>query len=879
MDINRQQGVCKSRGREQLRLAIPAPAMLPSHEYVREKTSREPLLVPPFSREGAVQDEIACQSSTSLAQTIIDRPRSRLTSRPVSMSSIKSRSDMSMRTQSTTLDALVNVISESHRRTNYDNQRCGAPTRAKSLECSDKPSTPRPSAKAITTLKSLCAHSTSKKRRKMVQGATVAPTIAHLEKSKMAQAGRLLPREETFGGVLRPLPALHDAAQDQAFTDECMEMLSFRKNSSPDLKDETQSLDSPRLQGNSLGPLLWSPHRSRRTSEAISVSSSILDFGWPEQNSNHQTESGLGPGRPRPDSSLAGSLDLKNPSTMLPADLFGPRLSRTVSKVSEASCATRRLYGRGPPSQPPCVSLPPTPGKRVRTSNSESPVSPASPVFFNHVGRRQSIADSCSYLSSDIIQENMMAETARIRHVAINNGLSVVPDTVTRLSVNRKDHDGRSNNAAPALLKPGHSRGSRNRRVDLVRRKHIFMLTNDNYDDRPNDSYVINNTEPHRYGPSSDAMQPSITPHQNTTKVFNPLAQKPLPSPPYDTGYVWHLDSASDTTDFIGNAADGQEVQIPSTSFEVTNRPATPSSLSSSDVMTGAEKRPNSARDTGASCSRYPWENRQASKLVLGGYSDCNNDVRQYSVASPIASVNIADECDDANIESPSSLGTSCSEDASYDMDSPLYPEPENMISSRFDSPPSSPATKTISDRFLQECNVQKQDLNADTLAPSEIYQSLGLSSASKTNLVLAEIEADLSISLRTDETDSDGGSIIADISPLFSRVKVMDAMFPIKAGSTLTDPTRQSITPMRSYPTLAMTERHDDQTRKPLVSIYNTANARRSFLARDRDHGCTGSRLPELRLLPTPSPSDDGRFMDLNPFEESIKQMDAVIA
>ena len=342
-------------------------------------------------------------------------------SRPVSMYTSSTVRRTSTNLRPSTSNTTQRINRRRKKSISYDQQRCNPPKGHSSSQAMDSPSPPRRGLRLIASIRDRRAR--SEKRRRTIE--EPPPTPANDEEEGEAQEPEsMMTLREALSRAASPLPQLHDAMQDLSFTRECKTLLSLK----PDPPRRTRlhlgagmQPSEPSTPKPTHPPLVLLGHVSR-VSEAMSVSSSILDYDWPQPDTYRALPEPADHGRPRPDSSLGGlfmhddAITMQTPKSPTPA---------------------------------PTWPLPPIPGRAL-----------------NGYARKHSHTSASKRAS-------------RLKTIAASKGLQV--DSSVALHVDVEPHDGehRPSKLTPSPLNVRFSNSNRNARVDNLRRKHLSMLMRD----------------------------------------------------------------------------------------------------------------------------------------------------------------------------------------------------------------------------------------------------------------------------------------------------------------------------------------------------------------------------------------------------------------
>lgn len=410
-----------------------------------------------------------------------DTPRaekrlSKRLSRPTSMYGLARRQTVTTGQRPTTSAATTDPAGDRKRSIAYSDQRCTAPSLDREPS---RPSTatqsPRRRFKIPASFKDL--HFKSERRKRLQQNNSPPPPLPVMRHIPDPAIGDILQSTQmTIQQAIACPPAmrdmqspLHDEFESQKFTRECIEGLALKSdppktiNMSPEpaatvseLSPQANSVFGPRLavqsstfSSQSARPTGDKNRRSvqhaHRFSEVESISSSILDYDWPQPEAyrtvaDHR-QAGQDHGRPRPDSGIGGSLNVMNV-----------------------------LGKQGPFYPPPTSALPPTPGQASQSLQPQK-------YHLAVTKRRAHSPDALStVLLPPVTFSNAKDVQSKSRLTALAETQGLHMNLTKTNSIDSTSSD--SEDTGPVLISPlrlRSQRSNRSVRIDSLRRKHLSI--------------------------------------------------------------------------------------------------------------------------------------------------------------------------------------------------------------------------------------------------------------------------------------------------------------------------------------------------------------------------------------------------------------------
>lgn len=474
----------------------PAAASIPTpNQHMCPVAPEASFGIGPFPE--AAPGFLGCQTPRSSVQESLSRPASMYSTTAVGRVSIDARSNTS--------DSVANRGRQRKRSITYQGQRCSPSL----LHCCSSgsvqhsPSKRRP-FRAIRSLKNLIAQSRAEKRYKASKDVS-ASTVGR-DKENQATGLPISPACTSRNSFLYPTtttePIIH-IPQAQDFAEQSHHLLPLGQDVMKNAA-YNHGIDMYHSVSDQLQSCNQRPAHVRRVSEATSVSSSILDFAWPEPTTHHGTLRNKDNDRPRPDSGLGGTIESLDTLPILPALSYIPPVPGT--RYPGASRNLRAKMSRPRPSPPPNYPLPACPQAASTTSRTI-------PLPF---------ASSSS--------------NPRLKSITAKKGLVVDSASATRTSVCLKDRKDRPATVPSSPLKLRSSTSCRNTRVELLKRKHLSLLVKDTSCIRSGYEHLTDEVNPVRRGSAPSIVQ-TVPLSERLLPAMKPFfdADKPLPEPPSST--------------------------------------------------------------------------------------------------------------------------------------------------------------------------------------------------------------------------------------------------------------------------------------------------------------------------------------------------------
>jgi len=392
----------------------------------------------------------------------------------------------------------------------YDDQRACRPIMRHPLKHTSSPclQTRRRGLQLVASLKDWRTKSDKKRRLEDAQAT---------EQEEEHSTIPMLSLKEALQGVT-PLSPLHDPQQDQQFAQECSKLLSLRQDPS-----NFSFIGSPRTKPPTGPPREMSCNSSQvaarpsmhahRASEALSISTSILDIEWPQPGGYKTLPSDLTtdlqPARPEsppmPHHAVDdGALERSSPLISLAES---PHLD-SFPKLWTAPIVEKRTPRSPPPSAPPDRPLPRLPLTEIKTNEKQI-------LKSAETGRRPILEDSPQFRgmsSSDTCRPDLAQ--SRLSSLAASKGLKVISSVGPRVDTLSHVTKERPATAPSTPLNLRLKKSNRSSRVNEIKRRHVSMLLKDGGNVVGFGRSGVDTVDFARRGSASDAMQ--------TASVHNP---------------------------------------------------------------------------------------------------------------------------------------------------------------------------------------------------------------------------------------------------------------------------------------------------------------------------------------------------------------------
>ncbi|KAK5092579.1 hypothetical protein LTR24_005041 [Lithohypha guttulata] len=362
-----------------------------------------------------------------------------------------------------------------------------------------------------------------------------------IDQEEEPQIMPMLSLKEALRGVA-PLPPLHDPKHDQHFAQECSKLLSLRRDPSKcsfiDSPPTKQLPEPPREVPPISSEVVSRPSMHTHTaSEAMSVSTSILDLDWPQPGGYKTLRSDetadIQPTRPESPPIPLYATDDEDPET------FGPLISLATSphldsfpRLWTAPIVEKRTARSPPPSAPPERPLPRLPMTKIK-ANTKQRLNSA------QTRHRPTAEDSTQLWGkpSSTTCRPVLAQS-RLSILATSKGLKVDSSIASRADTLSQSGKEQSAAAPPSPLNLWLTKSNRNSRVNELKRRHVSMLIKDGVNFVAFEQSGVDTVDFARRGSAADAMQTSsaysshsMRPSTNRRRVSIDK-QKPLPLTP-----------------------------------------------------------------------------------------------------------------------------------------------------------------------------------------------------------------------------------------------------------------------------------------------------------------------------------------------------------
>lgn len=477
----------------------------------------------PPSRSGA--SKTSHKRTSSEAGTL--RPEKRVsarTSRPISMYSMTRRQTVTDGQRPTTSMTNTETSRDRKKSITYSDQRCAAPLAEKEQS---RPATatqsPRRRFKIPASFKDL--HFKSERRRRLQQKESPPPPLPTMRPlPSSGEAGPYSSSQLTIQKALASSPAvvrtqalLHDESESKKFTRECVNGLALKPDPPKRFKMSLRA-DGAAVEPSSKSDELFGPHlpvqsatlprsfapqagsksdrpnkHAHRFSEAESISSSILDYDWPQPEAYRTTPDlrqlpTQDHGRPRPDSGLGGLLN--------------------VMSMSNGK--------QGPFYPPPSGALPPTPGPRSRISQTKQ--------YYAEVTSSNlppsSVPSNILLPPVSFGQASNPESNSRLSALAATKGLHMDLSAINTADTSSSDGE----DAGPVLTSPlrlRSQRSNRSVRIDSLRRKHLSIHGRDGISQSGSGECYEDAAMWARRGSAPDKMQSVDSLHRMSKQSFH----------------------------------------------------------------------------------------------------------------------------------------------------------------------------------------------------------------------------------------------------------------------------------------------------------------------------------------------------------------------
>ncbi|KAK5326268.1 hypothetical protein LTR70_002032 [Exophiala xenobiotica] len=313
-----------------------------------------------------------------------------------------------------------------------------------------------------------------------------------IDQEEEPQIMPMLSLKEALRGVA-PLPPLHDPKHDQHFAQECSKLLSLRRDPSKcsfiDSPPTKQLPEPPREVPPISSEVVSRPSMHTHTaSEAMSVSTSILDLDWPQPGGYKTLRSDetadIQPTRPESPPIPLYATDDEDPET------FGPLISLATSphldsfpRLWTAPIVEKRTARSPPPSAPPERPLPRLPMTKIKANTKQR-------------------------LNSAQTRHRPTAEDST-QLWATSKGLKVDSSIASRADTLSQSGKEQSAAAPPSPLNLWLTKSNRNSRVNELKRRHVSMLIKDGVNFVAFEQSGVDTVDFARRGSAADAMQTS----------------------------------------------------------------------------------------------------------------------------------------------------------------------------------------------------------------------------------------------------------------------------------------------------------------------------------------------------------------------------------
>lgn len=494
--------------RARMKSREPRGLRLKAHKHIIAPASTPKRYV----HDSALDEAVGTESSTSIVLSRTEWTRRSLAtqsySRPTSMYSTSTARRISIVTRPNTSETMAAEAEPRLRRRSitYEAQRFSPPALpCTSLDPGSHSAPQRRPFRAIASLKNLRAHGRAEKRRKTSDDVNIITTTGkqqnHDGALSLTESGLTL--EEALRAPTMALDPVISIDRACNFHEQPWHMLA-PKESAPTTSSEHHGGEMLRSLSDQPVMRVRKPTHAHKASEAMSISSSILDYAWPEPDTHHDPVVDKECDRPRPDSSLEGMLETTEPPTLLSTlkhttPVHGTRYSGAFCNVWVGSNG----YMTSPP---PTCPLPACP-LPIRVTNT-LPSPPAS-----------------------------SSSNARLKSIADKKGLVVAAASATRLSVCLKDRNDRPAEMRLSPLKLRSNTSYRNTKVESLKRKHLSLLVKDSEHTRGGDEYFTEAGKFLRRGSAPSIVQTvgsleTLVPIPMPARKQCPNVDKPLPLPP-----------------------------------------------------------------------------------------------------------------------------------------------------------------------------------------------------------------------------------------------------------------------------------------------------------------------------------------------------------
>ncbi|KAK5941875.1 hypothetical protein PMZ80_005826 [Knufia obscura] len=511
----------------------PSPSHLPKASFGQAFSASTFADMPQL--QGPDEDSSLKQSNpaNSTARNRNSRASARK-SRPASSYSTSTASKVVVRTRPGSSESASRSSRPRKRSITFDEQRA-CPQR---VHESPKPRpsadshTPRRGFRLIPNFKDLRTKPEKKRR--------VEETVP-LPRAEDDQTMPMMSLKEALRGVA-PLSPLHDPKQDQEFAQECSKLLSLRREASKysfmDPEPAKQLPDTPQEASRlSLETLARPSMHAHRISETMSISTSILDWSWPQPDTYKALESNTTQKLP----------PARRESTTIPchgdhhADLEAspPFASLAESphldffpKLWTAPIFEKRVNRSPPPSAPPKCPLPRLPLTEAKGNSCQ----PMTTSRIHHYPLAGSSPQSGSQSSAQIQKPG--PASSRLSRLAASKGLALDSSVALHTDTLLCDMEVHQPSMPLSPLRLRFNKSNRNSKVNELKKRHLSMLVRDGVNIHADGPEGTDAVDFARRGSAPDAMQTSTA---NTLHTRRPASRmrrasidkyKPLPLTP-----------------------------------------------------------------------------------------------------------------------------------------------------------------------------------------------------------------------------------------------------------------------------------------------------------------------------------------------------------
>lgn len=554
-------------------------------------------------------------------------------SRPDSMYSTSSTRRVPVHKRPGSTDSAARAGRARKKSVTYDDQRASCPKTRHSLKHTPSPcpQTTRRGFQLVASLKDW--RTKGDKKRGLGEAMTIEQEEEH-------QIMPMLSLKEALRGVA-PLSPLHDPQQDQHFAQECSKLLSLRRDTSKcsfiDSPPAKQLPEPPREVSRTSSEVVTRPSmHAHRASEAMSVSTSILDLDWPQLDGYKTFRSDetadLQPARPESPPIPGYATDDEDLETSSPLISLAasPHLD-SFPRLWTAPILEKRTARSPPPSAPPERPLPRLPMTKIKANTKQK---------LNSAGTRHrpTAEDSPQLWGTPspttcrlVLAQSRLSVLAARKSLKVDSSVAPRADT---LSQSGKEQLA----AAPSSpLNLRFTKSNRNSRVNELKRRHVSMLIKDGVNVVAFGQSGVDTVDFARHGSAPDAMQTSSAYSSHSMRPSTMRRrpsidkQKPLPLTP---GNKAHSAKSSISSNSARQqiSIGGQNSRVSSrskrdtrlSSGPVSKHPKPMQMLSQSDVMTLVDTDPRASHGfragavspvSGSKCKRTTREGSRPTRL------------------------------------------------------------------------------------------------------------------------------------------------------------------------------------------------------------------------------------------------------------------------